>query len=659
MDKNANESTIRIIASIKDIERKDQWAHNENSITKDQMLSIRHARDSIAELQGKTYDYLPSGFSDISTCTLSFDYTGTGSKPKIFLTGTHYFYILGERYAFGTMVLDTGSVVSATGMYYVYYNSTPALVISSIWPGFDDVALVATIYWNSVTAKALVADERHGMQMPGIVHEYLHNTVGVRYGSGLNGTFGNSTFSITDGNIYDEDLKFDISEQTSCDILYKDGSSDYKWLINRTDYYYTSGGNVYYNNGNTLTAMDANKYVAYWIFATTSVDRSIVSLMGQRQDVTLADARANNKYESLSLGALPFKEMKLLYRVILRNDVTPYEETQDLRSVSNLPAGTYLATDHGVLSGLTDDDHSQYMLSEASSTDNAIVRWDSTTGREIQDSGAKVLDTTGSVVTSGGVHVGAESDPGADNLQVDGWQKTTDYGVFVGGLKVGSDEDVGTNNFEVDGTSLFNGLATFKNNIPVIDSALHPPTTDYQLADKKYVDDLTINRNKNLWIAGWKPTKTSGCGDAAQLEMGTNKNVIDYLPFDAASIEYAYQNVPMPLDYDGGTITAKFIWTHPTTTTNFKVSWGLQGVATGDDDTLDVAQGTAVYANDEGGTASDNYTSPATSAITIAGTPAAGKLINFRVLRKADDGTNDTLAVDAYLIGVLIEYGIS
>jgi len=115
----------------------------------------------------------------------------------------------------------------------------------------------------------------------------------------------------------------------------------------------------------------------------------------------------------------------------------------------------------------------------------------------------------------------------------------------------------------------------------------------------------------------------------------------------------------MPLDYDGGTITAKFYWTHPATTVNFKVSWGLQGVATGDGDTLDVAQGTAVYANDEGGTTSDNYTSPATSAITIAGTPAAGKLINFRVLRKADDGTNDTLAVDAYLIGVLIEYGIS
>jgi len=164
---------------------------------------------------------------------------------------------------------------------------------------------------------------------------------------------------------------------------------------------------------------------------------------------------------------------------------------------------------------------------------------------------------------------------------------------------------------------------------------------------------------KNLWIGGWKPTVTSGCGLPAQIEMGTNKNVYDYCPFDAASIEYAYQNVPMPLDYDGGTVTAKFYWTHPATTVNFKVSWGLQGVATGDGDTLDVAQGTAVYANDEGGTTSDLYISPATADITIAGTPAAGKMVQFRVLRKADDATNDTLDVDAYLLGVLIKYGVA
>jgi len=163
---------------------------------------------------------------------------------------------------------------------------------------------------------------------------------------------------------------------------------------------------------------------------------------------------------------------------------------------------------------------------------------------------------------------------------------------------------------------------------------------------------------KQLWIGGWKPTITSGCGSESQIEMSTNKNVYDYVPFDANTIEYAYSVVPMPADYTGGAIVAKFYWAHPTTTTNFKVSWGLQGVSFADDETLDAAFGTAQYANDEGGTTNDLYISDLTSAITIAGSPSAGELVNWRVLRKADDATNDTLAVDAYLIGVMIWYPV-
>lgn len=164
--------------------------------------------------------------------------------------------------------------------------------------------------------------------------------------------------------------------------------------------------------------------------------------------------------------------------------------------------------------------------------------------------------------------------------------------------------------------------------------------------------------HKQLWIAGWKPTKTAGCGDSAQIEMGTNKNVYDYLPFDKDTIEYAYANVPLPQDYTGGTIYGQPYWAHPATTTNFKTSLGLSGVAIADDGTLDVAQGTPQYSNDTGGTTSDLYIGPQTSAITIAGTPEAGKLVQFWASRKADDGTNDTMAVDAYLLGWLIWYPV-
>lgn len=165
-------------------------------------------------------------------------------------------------------------------------------------------------------------------------------------------------------------------------------------------------------------------------------------------------------------------------------------------------------------------------------------------------------------------------------------------------------------------------------------------------------------RYKQLWIGNWKPTATSGCGAQSSLEMTTNKNNYDCNPFDPSSVENGYQNVAMPDDYTGGDIYAMFYWTHPPSTVNFGVRWGLQAVAMSDDDPLDVAQGTAQYANDVGGTTYDLYKSPMTAAITIGGTPAAGDLVNWVVSRKADDVTYDTLAVDAYLLGVMVWYPV-
>ncbi len=318
----------------------------------DNLDVVKDVAKEIGKITGE-----PTGFTD-RTATLSFN----NANYTFTITGAHTIYIAGAKYVKTT---DSIAITDATGLYYIYYNTSAVLTASTVWPGFA-VPHVATVYWNTDVGSpgsGLLADERHGIIMDSATHEYLHDTVGTRYESGLAGTFTNTTFSITEGMIADEDIEYTVGEATTCDLLYKDGAATYKWLTNQTKYYYEDGGSdINYNDGNTLTPVGANNYVAYWIFATLSPVRPIIALMGQRTDVTLADARANNKYESLTLGTLPFKEMKLLYRVILRNDATPYIETQDYRSVSNLPSGTYVATDHGVLTGLTDDDHTQYAL---------------------------------------------------------------------------------------------------------------------------------------------------------------------------------------------------------------------------------------------------------------------------------------------------------
>jgi len=146
--------------------------------------------------------------------------------------------------------------------------------------------------------------------------------------------------------------------------------------------------------------------------------------------------------------------------------------------------------------------------------------------------------------------------------------------------------------------------------------------------------------------------RTTNGPQMGQSEVGTNKIMRRSLDFDASTIEYAQFSIAMPKSWNEGTISFEPIWAHPATTTNFKASWGLQAVACSDGDALDAAFGTAQYSNDTGGATDTIYIGPESAAITVAGTPQAGDWVTFQVLRKADDGTNDTLAVDARLLGV-------
>jgi hypothetical protein len=159
----------------------------------------------------------------------------------------------------------------------------------------------------------------------------------------------------------------------------------------------------------------------------------------------------------------------------------------------------------------------------------------------------------------------------------------------------------------------------------------------------------------SLWIPaqGFTPRTTNGAAPGT-IELATNKIMFRTLDFDASTIEYAQFQIAMPKSWNEGTVQFRAVWSHAATTTNFKVSWGLQGVAVSDDDAGDVAFGTAIYSNDDGGTTNDVYRSPLSAAITIAGTPLAEDVIVFQVLRKADDATNDTLAVDARLHGIVL-----
>jgi hypothetical protein len=156
----------------------------------------------------------------------------------------------------------------------------------------------------------------------------------------------------------------------------------------------------------------------------------------------------------------------------------------------------------------------------------------------------------------------------------------------------------------------------------------------------------------NYWIpaAAWIPRTTTGCGVDSR-ELATNLTNYDELLFDPATNEFAQALHILPSNYNNSTITARFYWT--SSTGSGSVVWGLQGRAYADGDSLDQSFGTAQTVTDTLITTNSMHVTSATSAITIAGTPAANRPILFQIYRDATAG-GDTLASDARFLGVEI-----
>lgn len=152
------------------------------------------------------------------------------------------------------------------------------------------------------------------------------------------------------------------------------------------------------------------------------------------------------------------------------------------------------------------------------------------------------------------------------------------------------------------------------------------------------------------------PSTTAPCASITQVESSTNDVNIKVLDFDGAGTnkEYAEFGIQSPTYWDAGTITAQFVWY--ATAGSGTVNWEIQGLAFSDDDALDTAYGTLQEVTDTLLATGDVHITAETSAVTIAGTPAAGDWLQFKVAR---DPANDTNTSDARLMGVRIRFGIA
>lgn len=316
----------------------------------------------------------PTGFIDRTTSTISFvDGTRTFTISP---TGTNFsFYSGGTKFS---KTAQTKIIANTAGLHYIYFDVSGTIQEGvSVWDINSANVPIACVYWTGTAG--ILYDERHGIQMDGQTQEYLHETRGSAFASGMAGTFAanGSTMTIGSGEWYDEDIEHVTSEQTTCRIFYLN-STTWNWTAAQAPYFHVVSSVPQYNNSGALANVDTAKYSVSWIYMTNATSTPVAVIMGQAQYNTQALAEAASLP---NLASLPGPEMILLYRVIWQRNgaVITWDRTDDYRRVLSGPASGYIATDHGALAGLNDLDHPASAITlDTTNFDNNLSASDTT-----------------------------------------------------------------------------------------------------------------------------------------------------------------------------------------------------------------------------------------------------------------------------------------
>lgn len=341
----------------------------------------------------------PTGIVNKDLSTLSFD--NSTRNLTITPTGTFFeVFVKGRSFEITSGLL---TIPNVTGLYYVFFeidSNQISFGYQTTYFDFGNQAPVAYVYWNATTGKAeFFADERHGVTLDWQTHEYLHRTRGAAMASGFGlsgytttGTGANAADAqagLAGGTFFDEDLEVQVVATTTptantweqnlafpmqVPVFWLSGTD---WQADTATTYPLKQGagaaRAQYNllTGATWSAAEAGNsdYVVSWIVATNNLNSPVIAILGQASYGSLPAAR-NALWEDLTLTNFPIVEFRPLHKLIFQT-ATAYtnapsarlRDVQDIRGMVSIGSGT-TSSDHGLLNGLADDDHTQYALAD-------------------------------------------------------------------------------------------------------------------------------------------------------------------------------------------------------------------------------------------------------------------------------------------------------
>jgi hypothetical protein len=345
---------------------------------------------NLAEVSGVTGE--PMGHEDRTTSTISFN-ASTRTFTIAPVSGSFTVWCKGKKVVVSSA--QTVTIPNTTGMHSIYYDANGTLSSKIGYFTFSTEAPTAYVYWNATTGAApYFGDERHGVVLDWQTHEYLHRTRGAAIANGFLAsgyTLNNSAtdaatqIAIESGTFFDEDMKIDIVSTATptagtyqqnllfpakIPVLHLQGTS---WVMDApTNFPFRQGtSRPQYNSfsGGVWSTADVgnNQHATTWILATNNLTYPVIAIIGQSATDNLGEAEAFS-FADLTLTGFPSVEFRPLYKLIYKAS-NGYENSVnaqlvsivDLRSISAVGSVANPATDHGNLSGLSDDDHPQYL----------------------------------------------------------------------------------------------------------------------------------------------------------------------------------------------------------------------------------------------------------------------------------------------------------
>lgn len=401
-------------------------------------------------------EWLQNGFPDVSEFTIGWtdgtrtlDITPVGASFNYYIEGVKY-----TRTTVLTIVIGTG-VAGDNGLWVIYIDSEDTLASiqnpseAQIDGLMENDCLVAYVYWNNTLSDGRLMCERHGYKMNPATHHWIHDNIGSVYKSGMaladfSDVDGDGDqdrdvqFSVASGEFYDEDLEIDtiaIAVGGNFEIWYL-VSSVWTWATDDMPGLAAAGGSnrLAFNDSGSQTEVANTKFSLSHVFATSITDDAgdnpkYIIIQGQAQYDTknLARAGAETEINNLVFGTLPLQEIVPVATIILQTN-NNYDNDLKSRIVSTTAGDNYVdwrgsnikasggsIADHGALGGLTDDDHTQYILhSLADAANDFLVASAANTFVK------KTLAETGAILEDDIDHGNIQGlDTGADHSYID------------------------------------------------------------------------------------------------------------------------------------------------------------------------------------------------------------------------------------------------